>query len=48
MTKPQYWLSLAGLFFLTSPLALVTAAQAGDYPDKPVTIISDAAAGAWT
>jgi tripartite-type tricarboxylate transporter receptor subunit TctC len=46
MTKRQYWLSLAGLCLLTSPLAFVTAAQAGDYPDKPVTIISDAAAGA--
>ena len=41
MKRLRYGLSLAGLCLLTLPAY----AQAG-YPDKPVTIISDAAAGA--
>jgi tripartite-type tricarboxylate transporter receptor subunit TctC len=35
---------MTGLCLLAS-LALAAPAQAGDYPDKPVTVISDAAAG---
>ena len=42
----QYWFSIAGLCLLTLPAASVAYAQAGNYPDKPVTIISDSAAGA--
>jgi tripartite-type tricarboxylate transporter receptor subunit TctC len=46
MKGRQYWLSVAGLYLLTLSAASVAYAQAGTYPDKPVTIISDAAAGA--
>jgi tripartite-type tricarboxylate transporter receptor subunit TctC len=41
----RYWLGLAGLCFLTLPAGPVGQAQAGDYPDRPVTVISDAAPG---
>ena len=40
------WFSIACLCLLTLPAASVAHAQAGSYPDKPVTVISDAAAGA--
>jgi tripartite-type tricarboxylate transporter receptor subunit TctC len=39
-------LGLAGLGLLTLPLAPTARAQAGNYPEKPVTIIADAAPGA--
>jgi tripartite-type tricarboxylate transporter receptor subunit TctC len=44
--ETRYWLSIAGLCLLTLPAAPAAHAQAGNYPDKPVTIISDAAPGA--
>ena len=45
MKQRQYWFSIIGLFLLTLPVGSVAYAQAGNYPDKPVMIISDAAAG---
>jgi tripartite-type tricarboxylate transporter receptor subunit TctC len=44
--KTRYWLGIIGLCLLTLPAAPVARAQAGNYPDKPVTIIADAAPGA--
>jgi tripartite-type tricarboxylate transporter receptor subunit TctC len=44
--KTVYWLGIAGLCLLTLPVVPVAHAQAGNYPDKPVTIIADAAPGA--
>jgi tripartite-type tricarboxylate transporter receptor subunit TctC len=44
MNRRRYWFSVVCL--LTVPAASVANAQAGNYPAKPVTIISDAAAGA--
>jgi tripartite-type tricarboxylate transporter receptor subunit TctC len=41
----QYWLRIAGLWCLTLPAACAAHAQGGNYPDRPVTVISDAAAG---
>jgi tripartite-type tricarboxylate transporter receptor subunit TctC len=41
-----YWLAIVGLCLLTLPAAPAARAQAGNYPDKPVTIIADAAPGA--
>ncbi len=38
-------LHIAGLLVLTSSAAGTALAQAGDYPNKPVTVISDAAPG---
>jgi tripartite-type tricarboxylate transporter receptor subunit TctC len=38
--------AVAGLWLLTLPAASAVHAQAGNYPDRPVTVISDAAAGA--
>src|SRR6202158_1840626 len=38
--------AVAGLWLLTWPAASAVHAQAGNYPDRPVTVISDAAAGA--
>ena len=46
MTKCRHWLHAAVLCALTVPLASAAYAQAADYPDKPVTVISDAGAGA--
>jgi len=46
MKRRYRWLGIAGLYLLTVTAAPVAYAQAGNYPDKPVTIISDAAAGA--
>jgi len=45
MKRLQYRFGIAGLFLLTLPAAPAARAQAGNYPDKPVTIISDAAPG---
>src|SRR5580658_6995563 len=42
--KTLYMLGLAGLLLL--PAVAAARAQAGNYPDKPVTIIADAAPGA--
>jgi len=42
--KTLYMLGLAGLLML--PAVAAARAQAGNYPDKPVTIIADAAPGA--
>ena len=39
------WFSIAGMCLLILPVASVAYAQAFNYPFKPVTIISDAAAG---
>jgi tripartite-type tricarboxylate transporter receptor subunit TctC len=46
MTKCRHWLHAAVLCALTAPLASVAHAQAANYPDKAVTVISDAGAGA--
>ncbi len=45
MTKLLYWFGMAGLCLLTLPAAVAAHAQAGNYPNKPVTLISDAAPG---
>jgi tripartite-type tricarboxylate transporter receptor subunit TctC len=45
MNRLQHWLSIVGLFLLTLPADAVAYTQADNYPAKPVTIISDAAAG---
>jgi tripartite-type tricarboxylate transporter receptor subunit TctC len=44
--KIAYWLGIAGLCLLLLPPAPAAQAQVGNYPDKPVTIIADAAPGA--
>jgi tripartite-type tricarboxylate transporter receptor subunit TctC len=44
--KTIFGLGLAGFALLTLPLAPAAHAQAGNYPEKPVTIIADAAPGA--
>ena len=46
MRKCRDWFRIAGLCLLALPAAGVAQAQSGNYPDKPVTIISDAAPGA--
>jgi tripartite-type tricarboxylate transporter receptor subunit TctC len=46
MKRCRYWFRIAGLWLLTLPAASAAQAQAGNYPSRPVTIISDAAAGA--
>jgi tripartite-type tricarboxylate transporter receptor subunit TctC len=45
MKKFRYGFRIAGLWLLTLSVASAAHAQAGNYPDRPVTIISDAAAG---
>jgi tripartite-type tricarboxylate transporter receptor subunit TctC len=45
VTRLRYWFGMAGLCLLTLPAAVAAHAQAGNYPNKPVTIISDAAPG---
>ena len=45
MLQRRYGLSIAGLCLLTLAAAPAAHAQAGNYPSKPVTIISDAAPG---
>jgi len=45
MTWYRYWFRMAGLCLMTLPAAGAALAQAGDYPNKPVTMISDAAPG---
>jgi tripartite-type tricarboxylate transporter receptor subunit TctC len=46
MSGCQCWVRIALLCLLTLPAASVAHAQVGNYPDKTVTIISDAGAGA--
>ena len=46
MNKRRYWSSLACAWLLTLAAATAAHAQAGNYPNRPVTIICDAAAGA--
>jgi tripartite-type tricarboxylate transporter receptor subunit TctC len=46
MTARRYWSRIAVGGVLTLLTAALAHAQAGNYPDKPVTIISDAGAGA--
>jgi tripartite-type tricarboxylate transporter receptor subunit TctC len=51
MKSCRYWFRIAGpslltIWLLTLPGASAANAQAGNYPNRPVTIISDAAAGA--
>ena len=45
MTARRHWLRFAGLCLLMLPTMSAAYAQGGNYPAKPVTIISDAAAG---
>jgi tripartite-type tricarboxylate transporter receptor subunit TctC len=45
LSRYQYWLRIAGLWCLTLPAAGAAHAQGSNYPDRPVTVISDAAAG---
>ncbi len=46
MNRRQLWARLAGALLLSLPAVSLAHAQAGNYPEKPVTIIADAAAGA--
>jgi tripartite-type tricarboxylate transporter receptor subunit TctC len=46
MERCQAWLRIAALCLVTIPFASPAGAQAGKYPDKPVTIITDAGPGA--
>ncbi len=46
MNKRRIWSRLACGWLLTLPAAAAVQAQSGGYPNRPVTIISDAAAGA--
>ena len=41
----EYWFRIAGLCLITLPLAGTACAQSSDYPNRPVTMISDAAPG---
>jgi tripartite-type tricarboxylate transporter receptor subunit TctC len=45
MQRRQFWSGLATSFLLAVTASSAAHAQAGNYPTKPVTIISDAAAG---
>lgn len=45
MTRCRYWFRMAALCLMTLPAAGAAFAQAGDYPNRPVTMISDAAPG---
>src|ERR1700722_17773862 len=45
MTWCRYWFRIAGFCLMTLPVAGAAFAQSGDYPSKPVTLISDAAPG---
>lgn len=45
MNTCRYWLGILGLCGLALSTAFAVHAQAGSYPDKPVTLISDAAPG---
>ncbi len=45
MTRSRIWIGIAALCLVTLPAAGGLHAQAGNYPDKPVTVISDAPAG---
>ncbi len=46
MNKCRNWFRSVGLSLMTLTAAGAAPVQAGDYPDKPVTVISDAAPGA--
>jgi tripartite-type tricarboxylate transporter receptor subunit TctC len=46
MTKRGFWIAIAGVGLLTLSAMSIARAQAGNYPDKPVTILADAAPGA--
>lgn len=46
MNRRQLWARIAGAALLILSAVSLAHAQAGNYPEKPVTIISDAAAGA--
>jgi hypothetical protein len=41
MINGRYWLSIVGLCLLTFPAATAAYAQAGNYPNKPVMIVSE-------
>lgn len=45
MSKLQYWLGMAALCLMALPVATAAQAQADNYPNKAVSIISDAAPG---
>ena len=45
MMRRQYWFGIVSFLLLTFAVGSVAYAQVGKYPDKPVTIISDAAIG---
>jgi tripartite-type tricarboxylate transporter receptor subunit TctC len=44
--RTVYWRGIAGFCLLALPCGSTAHAQAGNYPEKPVTIIADAAPGA--
>jgi tripartite-type tricarboxylate transporter receptor subunit TctC len=46
MNRFHYWFGVVGLCLLTLTAVSAARAQAGNYPDKPVTILADAAPGA--
>jgi tripartite-type tricarboxylate transporter receptor subunit TctC len=43
--RPWNWLNVAALCLMAASVWMISPAWAADYPDKPVTVISDAAAG---
>jgi len=45
MERCRAWLRIAALCLVTMSFASSASAQAGKYPDKPVTIITDAGPG---
>jgi tripartite-type tricarboxylate transporter receptor subunit TctC len=45
MTWCRYWVRIDGLCLMTLPATGAALAQAGDYPNKPVTLICDSAPG---
>jgi len=45
MKAARNWFGIAGLCLLTLPAAAAAQSQAGNYPDRPVIVISDAPAG---
>jgi tripartite-type tricarboxylate transporter receptor subunit TctC len=46
MKRARYWFGALGLWLLALPAAQAVHAQVGDYPNKAVTVIADAAPGA--
>ena len=46
MNDCRNWFRIVGMCLLSLPAAIAAQAQSGDYPNKAVTVISDAAPGA--